>query len=255
MSRDRHTMSLSRATMYDPSFLTTGDRDRVYRTLQKLSAHDISEWALTGGLAVEMHVQNGGGTRSTRTLNDLDFITDGFAGIPTSLAGKFLFRHIQPLDPPGKIILQLIDGDSSLRVDVFRAYGTTMSRTTTAQLGPTPLRLISREDLTARAARLVLDLAAGKQVEQKHASDYLRMATLVNASQVEVAWRDQRKPTDPITFREANVLLRELIPARSSLVTTVDYSQDLSLTCPRCLPSPPFELADRDLVHSLLGIW
>src|SRR3954451_16792147 len=92
----------------------------------------------------------------------------------------------------------------------------TMSRTTNAELGCMTVRLISLEDLAARAARLVLDLAAGQQVDQKHASDYLRMATLADASQVEVAWRDQRRPTDPMTFREANLLLRDLIPARSS---------------------------------------
>jgi hypothetical protein len=186
-------------------------------------------------------------------LNDLDFITREFEAIPRSLAGQFLFRHIHPLDPPGKTILQLIDGDTSLRVDVFRADGATMSRTTKTALGSIPVRLISLEDLAARAARLVLDLAADQQVEQKYASDYLRIAALVDTLQVEVAWRDQRRPTDPMTFREANLLLRDLIPARSSLLTTSDYSQDTRATCPRCLPSPPFELADSDVVRSLLA--
>ena len=236
-----------------PSFLTADDRDRVFRTIRKLAEHDISDWALTGGLAVEMHIQNGGHMPCIRAFNDLDFVIHEFRGIPTSLAGEFLFRHVHPLDPPGKTILQLMDCDTSLRVDVFRAYGATMSRTTNAKLGSIPVRLISLEDLAARAARLVLDLAAGQQVEQKHASDYLRMATLVETSQVEVAWRDQRRHADPMTFREANLLLRDLIPARSDLLTTADYSQDTRATCPRCLSWPLFELADPDLVRSLLG--
>ena len=236
-----------------PSFLTDDDRERVFRTIRKLAEHDISDWALTGGLAVEIHIQNGGHMPCIRALNDMDFITNGFENIPTSLAGEFLLRHVHPLDPPGKAILQLIDGDTSLRVDVFRAYGAAMSRTTSAELGSIPVRLTSLEDLAARAARLVLDLRAGQGVEQKHASDYLRMATLVDASQVEVACRDQRRLTDPITFREANLLLQDLIPARSSLLTMADYSQDTRVTCPRCLPSPTFELAHPDLVRSLLG--
>jgi hypothetical protein len=128
-----------------------------------------------------------------------------------------------------------------------------MSRTIDAELGSIRVRLISLEDLAARAARLVLDLAEGQQVEEKHANDYLRLATLVDASQVETAWRDQRRPTDPTTFREANSLLRDLIPARSSLLIRVEYSQDTRATCPRCLPSPPFELADADLIRSQLG--
>jgi hypothetical protein len=236
-----------------PSFLTADDRDRVLGTVRKLSEQNISEWALTGGLAVEMHVQDVGRAPSIRALNDLDFITENFESIPTSLAGKFLFRHVHPFDPPGKIILQLIDADTSLRVDVFRAYGATMSRTVNAELGSIPVRLVSLEDLAARAARLALDLAPGKQVEQKHASDYLRLTPLVDRSHVEVAWRDHRRPSDPMTFQETSSLLRNLIPARSSLLTTADYSQDTCLTCARCLPSPPFELADPELVCSLLG--
>lgn len=88
---------------------------------------------------------------------------------------------------------------------------------------------------------------------EKHARDYRRMAMLVDPSQVEVAWSVQRRPTDPMTFREADSMLLELIPARSSLLTTADYSQDTRATCPRCLPLPPFKLAEPDSLRSLLG--
>jgi hypothetical protein len=50
------------------------------------------------------------------------------ARIPETLRSDFLFRHIHPFDPPGKIMLQLIDPDTALRIDVFRACGQTMSR-------------------------------------------------------------------------------------------------------------------------------
>ena len=132
MSRDSARGRSQNQLRMIPSFLTADDTDRVFRTIRKLAEHDISDWALTGGLAVEMHIQNRGHTPRIRTLNDLDFITREFEGIPTSLAGEFLFRHVHPLDPPGKTILQLIDRDMSLRVDVFRPYGATMSRTTNA---------------------------------------------------------------------------------------------------------------------------
>jgi hypothetical protein len=87
-------------------------------TVRKLTEHDISDWALTGGLAVETHIQNGRHKPCIRALNDLDFITGEFKGIPTSLAADFVFTHVHPLDPPGKTILQLIDRDTSLRIDV-----------------------------------------------------------------------------------------------------------------------------------------
>jgi hypothetical protein len=116
-----------------------------------------------------------------------------------------------------------------------------MSRTTHAELGRIPVRLISLEDLAARAARLVLDLAAGEQVEQKHASDYLRIATLVDASQVECLEGSTQ------TYGSEELPGGELIAQRSDSgpIEPPDYSRLFArhtrAMCPRCLPSPPFE--------------
>ena len=59
-------------------------------------------------------------------------------------------------------MLQLIDPDSALRIDVFRAYGATMRMTVRLDLPTGMPQLISREDLVARAARLALDLASDR---------------------------------------------------------------------------------------------
>jgi hypothetical protein len=80
------------------------------RVFRKLARHDIRRWALTGGLAFEIHalrlcLQP---SRHRRTLNDLDFIADSFDCIPETLPGDFLFRHVHPLEPHGKTMLQLI---------------------------------------------------------------------------------------------------------------------------------------------------
>ena len=88
-----------------PSSFSDADANRALRTLRKLARHEISKWALTGGLAVEIHCQIRRCAPSVRPFNDLDFVTSGFDCIPTSLAGHYLFNHIHPLDPPGKTIL------------------------------------------------------------------------------------------------------------------------------------------------------
>jgi len=219
-----------------------------------LAFRDISNWALTGGLAVEIHYQSRGCAPTDRPFNDLDFVTSGFDCIPTSLADDYLRNHIHPLDPPGKTILQLIDSNTSIRVDVFRAFGATMSRDNYLELWHLPIFLISLEDLVARAARLVLDLAAGQPVASKHAKDYLRLAELVDLVRVETPWQDQRRSTHPVTFQEANALLPALIPRQSDLLVTPEYAKDplVRASCPRCLPSPPFQLAEPAEVLSLL---
>jgi hypothetical protein len=234
-------------------FLSLADADRALRTFLKLARHDMRGWALTGGLAIEIHRLHRGCRPSVRSLNDIDFIADSFDSIPESLANSFLFRHIHPLDPPGKTMLQIIDEESALRVDVFRACGATMSRTSNLDIPTGTIRLISLADLVARSARLALDLAGGVPTPPKHAADFLRLVELVDQADVELVWRDHRKPGHPLTFEETHCLLQELIPACQDLLITPDYSKDTDRVCPRCSTTTAFRFADPNLVLAILG--
>ena len=234
-------------------FLCAADTERALSTLRKLAEHNLSCWALAGGFAVEIHCLRTGRPPSIRRLNDIDFIVPAFDCIPATMAKHFLFRHVHPLDPPGKTILQFVDADSAVRIDLFRANGAIMSRTLSADLPSGPIQLISAEDAVARAARLVLDLAEGVPVPSKHADDYLRLAELVQPSSVEAAWQDHRRPRHPVTFREADALLKNLIATHRKLLITTEYSNDTADLCPRCVPTTPFQLADANVVLSLLG--
>jgi len=234
-------------------FLCAADAERVLKTLQKLSQHDISGWALAGGLAVEIHCLRGGLSSSIRPLNDIDFVAAAFDCAPETLARDFLFRHVHPLDPPGKTILQLVDVETALRIDLFRAYGAIMTRTRPLRLPFGPVQLISGEDVVARAARLLLELRGGVPVAAKHGNDYLRLEKLMQTSDLEVAWQDHRRPGHPVTFREANTLARGLIASHHNLLITPDYCKDATQICSRCVPTTVFPLADSHLVLSLLG--
>lgn len=233
--------------------LSTKDSERAFKTLQKLALQNDSRWALVGGLAVEFHCLRGGHAPMTRQLNDIDFVVSSFEDIPESLGEEFLFRHVHPLDPPGKTLMQLIDANTSLRVDLFRVYGAIMSRTIPAVLPSGPVQVISVEDATARAVRLLLDLAAGVPVSAKHASDYQRLVRLVTLSGVQNAWQDHRKPSHPTTFREANTLVERLIETRRDLLISEEHSRNVAEICPRCVRTSPFPLADANVVLSLLG--
>jgi hypothetical protein len=234
-------------------FLSKADAERVLHVFQKLTVHDIRRWAVTGGLAVELHHVRLGAQPSLRPLNDLDFITGSFDCIPETLADEFLFRHIHPLDPPGKTILQFVDADNALRMDVFRAYGETMDRTCGFDFPSGRIRLISLEDLVAREARLTLDIAQGIPVLRKHAKDFLRLLELTEPEEVEGAWQGHRRPMHPVTFKEACSVLRALIPSHPELLVDPDYSKDTQKSCLRCKPTPEFHLASLEVILSLLG--
>jgi hypothetical protein len=63
-------------------------------------------------------------------------------------------------------MMQLVDANTSLRIDLFRASGVIMSRTTSINLPSGTLQVISVEDAVARAARLLLDLDASVPYQQ-----------------------------------------------------------------------------------------
>jgi hypothetical protein len=234
-------------------FLSVVDADRALRVFRKLASHDIRQWALTGGLAIEIHLLRFGRQPIIRPLNDVDFIAGSFDCIPETLASDFLFRHVHALDPPGKTMLQFVDPDSALRVDVFRADSETMSRTSHMDLPFGSIRVVSLEDLVARAARLTLDLAEGVPVPAKHARDFQRLLELPVPTEIELAWQDHRKQKHPATFAEASRLLQNLIVERQELLITPRYSEDTKEACLRCTPTAAFHLADLNEIAGLLG--
>jgi hypothetical protein len=88
--------------------------------------------------------------------------------------------------------LQCADPETRVWVDVFRAYGSTMDRVVAGDLVPGLLRVISLQDLTARAARLSWDLSDNVPVAFKYARDFVRLLELVKTDEVESAWQEHR---------------------------------------------------------------
>ena len=232
-------------------FLDAADAERADRTLRKLRRHEISGWALAGGLALE--IQCAGDGAPARRLNDIDLVAPGFEAIPRTLAADFLMRHVHPLDPPGKTILQMVDAETAVRIDVFGAYGGILARTREVDLPWGRMPVVSREDMLARGARLLMDLRQGIPTEAKHAQDYLRLAHRMRAAEVEAAWQDHRKRDHPATFDEANRLVAGLMETRGEALVAPEYSRDAAKVCARCVDTEGFPLADRRVVLAVLG--
>ncbi len=237
-------------------FLSPVDERRARRTFEMLRRHDLSGLALTGGFALELHLLRSNESAEPRPLNDIDFLVSSFKDIPTSFARDLIFRHVHPHDPPGKTLLQAVYPAQAVRLDIFNAYPKTMARAAGTEILETPIRLISLEDLTARIARLCLDLAEGMPLPAKLARDFLRLLPLVEhipASRMDAVWQDHRKPQQPPTFAEVIKELTYLISARKDLLTVPAYSQNLEEICLRCDSTSRFPLASAEHIHSLLG--
>jgi hypothetical protein len=234
-------------------FLSAMDAERAHRSLARLRKHGLHRLALTGGMAIELHRLRLGFAPRIRPLNDIDFLVDFFDDIPQTLSTDLLFRHIHPHDPPARTLLQCVDPQTAVRIDVFRAYGETMSRAIEVELHGAAIRIVSIEDLTARAARLCMDLALDVPTPAKHARDLLCLLPIVGIATMEPVWREHRKESHPESFASAAALLRALIDNRRQLQIVPAYSHDVSAHCSRCQATQAFPLADSGQILSLLA--
>jgi hypothetical protein len=234
-------------------FLAEADVRRVGTCLATLQRHGVAEWALTGGVAIELRLIELSGEVETRSLNDLDFATASFDTVPNTLGTEFLVRHVHPFDPPDKIIAQFVSSELVLRVDVFRTRQEVMDRASAVQTEFGPVHSVSLDDLVARLARLTLPLADRQPVLSKHASDFLRLVEVANLEGAEQAWPQHRRVSDPETFQKAAAVLREIIPNSTHLLKKPANPQNVSEHCSRCASIEGLELANREVILSLLG--
>jgi hypothetical protein len=207
--------------------------------------------SLTGGLALAVHMHARGHRVRRRPLNDLDFVIDGFPSLRETVADRFLLTHVHPIAPEGKLVVQLIDPQRTLRVDVFRAFGATLSRS--ASVGETgPLGVVSLEDLVARTtAHLCGRLRAGHEVDAKYVQMFLDLANVSGELMLDEAWHDHREDNPP-SFTEAFLDVRRLLARHPERVTTSTYSA-LVTRCNRCQNVGPFQCASPAQIVEILG--
>lgn len=234
-------------------FFSDRDARRASNALSKLSRHNVDNWALAGSLALEIHCAISGHSCQRRVLNDLDFATDSFDHLPSTLAADFLFRHVHPADPPGRVMLQMVDAENALRIDVFRTTNSIMSRSTEISIGALRFRLISSEDVLARNVKVLLGLAENDSVASKHALDFVRLREWDDSPQLQIAWQDHRRGHHPTDFVEAKRVVQKLIRSRPDLLIEPRYSTDVKSVCPRCKSIRAFPLADAQQIMSILG--
>lgn len=135
--------------------------DRLTRSLANLNRSGLHEFAVTGGVAIALYLAKVNSRASERRLNDLDIVIENATAIPAKLADNFLISHVHLDARLGRMLLQIVDPNTALRIDIFGIYGDTLARSEAVEFREGHIRLVSLDDLLARLTRLLLDLAAG----------------------------------------------------------------------------------------------
>lgn len=236
------------------AFLNTSDAKRASDVVEKLLAHDLHGCALAGGLAIEARLREHGRPFYRRALNDVDLVVEGFDAIPATLADGFVLNHVHPHAPEGKTLLQVIDRERAFRVDLFRAFGTTLSRARVIDKQTGPLPVLAVEDLAARTTAHVCGrLRNGLEIDAKHVRAFTRLTDLGRSQQLAEAWQDHRQDV-PGTLEEATQEARQLLRRHPELVVSEEYSPNV-IACERCEDYGPFRVAPPETVVDILGYW
>ena len=203
----------------------------VQTCLARLTAHlDHRRVALTGGVAIELHLTTGTHwpTGAKRPIGDVDFVAEGVDAVAPTVVEEFLVSHFH-LPHPGyaKFLVQLVDPMSRLRIDIFPDALGALPRARRHHLTGVPLLVLDPCSILDHKLELLSRASRSAPVEEKHYRDAQRLAALCH-----------RRPPGYPAFGFA--------PAA--------HSHDLTAICPRCAASvdPRFPLAPKRRIHDFL---
>lgn len=232
--------------------LTAVDARRAKSAFLTLKAHDLHA-ALAGSLARAIQLQQHGQSTPRRRLNDVDLVVEGFASLPPSLAGVFLLSHVHPSAAEGKILLQLIDERQALRIDIFRAFGRSLSRAAMVA-AVEPLQVLAVEDLRARSTAMVhFHLARSRPIDPKYVLALSELAALGDRHVLNAAWKDHRQGVAG-SFDEAHQHACRLVKSRPDLLVADTYSATVD-PCDRCRVVGPLRPSPPKRIVEVLGYW
>jgi hypothetical protein len=141
-------------------------------------------------------------------------------------------NHVHPAAAEGQVLVQLIDEPLALRIDVFRAFGHSVSRAV-ALRWTVAVPVLALEDLRARAAAMVYGrLQRRRPLDPKHVAAMQELAGLGERDALNAAWEEHRQGL-PGSFDEAHRTACHLLAERPDLLMPDHYSATIE-PCDRC---------------------
>jgi len=185
--------------------------------------------ALTGGLAIHLHLRRAGLPSSRRVVSDLDLVAPAPDVVAPSVTSDFLVSHYHlPHQGNSKFLVQLVDPVTRLRVDLFPDADNSLSKAATITLGSISLPIVDAGDILAHKLQTINGASIQTPIDEKHVHDAFALAMLLG----------QPLPT---------------VPAEH--VHHARYATDTTIRCQRCETSArrEFPLAPKSQILALLG--
>jgi hypothetical protein len=202
---------------------------RLSGTLTRFLPHvRQAEIALSGGVAIDLHLSAAGLPPTRNGIADLDFVAGNVTVVSPGVARDFLVSHYH-LPQPGypKYMVQLVDPVSRIRIDVFPDLVSSLALARRRVVAGHTLAVLDARSIMTHKLLTLASSSPHHLVDEKHQRDALVMAALLG----------ERIGLVP--------------PAH---LTKETYGLDLS-PCRRCEASrrPEFPLASKQAVFDILG--
>jgi hypothetical protein len=243
-----------KAELLTTIFSSEEDRCRCLGSLAKLARHLSGNLVLTGGLAIGWLARQHHRAPEPRPFNDLDLVVETLANLPQTLTDDFLVAHFHPTRGPGKILLQLVDAEHTVRVDLFTPVSASLrNRTQVAEIAGIACRVVAAEDLAARLLSILYDVLADKYVEPKYYKHFILLSEFIDLNKAREIWSDYRKADQPQSFDKAIEAVHHKLASHPALLRKDSYDQNFETTCPWCIHNQRFPVSSRKQIFEVLG--
>ncbi len=204
--------------------------EALHDCLRRLMPHvDDARIALTGGVAIGIHLRGMRGDSRHAVADDVDFVAEGVDAIRQTVTADFLVSHFH-LPQPGypKFLVQLADPATRLRLDFFTDALRAVNRAPVVDVAGVSLRMLEANDILDHKIQLLSGASETRPVDEKHHADAKRLGLLCE---------------------------REVPTVSASHLVSTAHSRDLDATCLRCHVSrcAGFPLAPKRAIFDVLG--
>jgi hypothetical protein len=228
-------------------------QDRPIKALARFVRHGPGGFAVAGSIAMAAQWARSNGERLDRAFGDIDLVASALDAFPESLADAFICPHVHAAAEPGRMLAQFVHPADAVRIDVFRAIGSALSRAKPFRMGSSVIGVLSIEDQAARAASLCLKLTRGGSVVAKHLPDFNRLRPVVSPDRIDSVWREYRRADEPLRFLDAAAQIEAAARAHPERLIAAEFNRDPNAVCPNCAPWGALRPVEPMRVIEILG--
>jgi len=245
------------ATTYDLlKHLPSEAGERLAETLRRTCDGAIAPVLIVGSIALRYHLNRHGCAPLHRPLHDLDLAVSDVESLPPVEGEALLVSHYHPdsaTSGTGRLLLQLVDPETALRIDIFHALPGAFHRASPLGHCSPHIFVACIEDVLVRSILVLGAQIESGSVEFKHVETIQRLSDIVKMEKADQLWATIDQGVWPGSIREAIEHAGSVLQDHPSLYGVLQYGRLDDPPCDQCLWTDRYPLAEKHRIFEILG--